>query len=301
MGTEILMIASDLWAVPEISAINPLMKTLLAFLVLMASAAPAFAENLFTPDASCACDPKIKDSLEEPIRFAFGKFQGQCVDSCRFRRARILENSSQTLVIGNLLHLGHYVKARIPLNKVESVQVGFERFAPGVDHVVLRFSFSEQLPLFTQFGKVTPAGFTRAIVISSEGVPPKGHKYSMSEGYFGYYLLDHRLATGEEMNQWTVKLHHPVRFVPLKLAQPQAARIHAHGIRRSDSESFASVYQLFANNCSTAALSLLDAETGVRRAGFFPWAELEDALPIAGPMGTEHALQNRGLIEASKI
>lgn len=272
------------------------------FLVSTAWAFPARAQRLFEIDRTCACDPKAQDFLEEPIRFAFGKFQGQCVDSCRFRRARILRERSQEIIVGNVLHLGKFVRARIRLDEIESVQAGFERFAPGVDHVFLLFSLLADAPLRSQDGRSTFLGTTRRIVLSSEGVAPKGHDYSLSEGYQGHYLLDHRLVTGEEMAAWIGKLNHPLRLVTLNLSGAEAARLLARGIERSDAESFESSYQLFRNNCSTSALSLLDWETGFRKLNWDPlhWEELEAALPIAGPFGTAHALAYRGLVKDTR-
>ncbi|MGZ3696307.1 MAG: hypothetical protein ACXWQO_20185, partial [Bdellovibrionota bacterium] len=247
---------------------------------------------------TCACDLLTKDLLEEPIRFAFGKFQGACVDSCRFRRARVLQASPQFIQVGNILHLGHYSQAKIRLDQVENVEVGFERFAPGVDHVILRFTFRAPISLLSQDGHARQLGFTRSLVISSEGVPPKAHPYSLSEGFWGHYLLAHRLITGDELDQWIAKLRHPLRLIPLQVEAPKAADLLARGIKRSDLESFRSVYRLFANNCSTSALALLDAETGYHGQNWDPiqWEEWEAALPIAGPLGTEHALGYRGLI-----
>jgi hypothetical protein len=247
---------------------------------------------------SCKCKPTRSDPLEEPVRFAFGKFSGQCVDSCRFRRARVLNDSGKELEVGNILHLGHYFSAKIRLDQVVNVEAGFERFAPGVDHVLLKFNLKSDVALHSQDGEVgdSPAA-TRAIVISSEGVPPKGTHYSLTDGYLGRYLLAHRVVTGEELDHWVAKLKHPLRMVPLELAGERAGNVLVHGLRRSEAESFTSAYQLFANNCSTAALSLLDAETHFHSTNWDPihWEEFEAALPIAGPIGTEHALGYRGL------
>jgi hypothetical protein len=268
----------------------PLILALLFFHV------SAFATPLSVASSSCQCKADRHDPLEEPIRFAFGKFSGQCVDSCRFRRARVLSDSGSVLEVGNILHLGHYVTAKIRPSQVVSVEAGFERFAPGVDHVLLKFNLRSEVSLRSQDGETAPA-VTRSIVISSEGVPPKGTHYSLTDGYFGHYLLAHRVVTGEEFGHWIAKLKHPLRLIPLALSKQAAGNVLAHGLRRSEAESFQSAYQLFANNCSTAALSLLDAEIKFHSQNWDPahWEEFEAALPIAGPLGTEHALGYRGL------
>ena len=195
--------------------------------------------------------------------------------------------------------MGKYREGKVKVGAVKNVQVGFERFAPGVDHVFLRFELSEDIPLFEQNGRGKPIGTTRVLVISSEGVPPKDHKYSMSEGYWGQYLLADRLVTGEELERWVKQLNHPVRLFSLHLSEAQVSRILLRGIRRSESSSFQSAYQLFANNCSTSALSLIDEETGFKATGWDPFhlTELEEALPIAGPFGTARELRIRGLID----
>jgi hypothetical protein len=275
------------------------MKLLVCALLLFSATSVSFgsepATHLTAADASCACNPKASDPFEEPVKFAFGKFTGQCVDSCRFRRARVRSNAGGELVVTNLLHLGKYVQARISLADVTGVEAGFERFAPGVDHMLLRFSFDRGVPLFAQDGSNTPAGTTRLVVLSSEGVPPKGRPYSLSEGYGGQYLLDHRLVSGEELAAWTKKLVHPLRFLPLVLSAEQSARILERGILRSDAVSFRQAYQLFSNNCSTSAIALLDEETGYHASN--PWEDgWEQGLPVVGPFNVERALRNRGLL-----
>ena len=117
----------------------------------------------------------------------------------------------------------------------------------------------------------------------------------MAEGFAGQYLLADRLVTGEELVRWAKEYRHPVQLFPLSLSEAQATSVLQRGISRSDAKSFRSAYQLFANNCSTAALSLLDAETGFKTTG--SWAEFQDALPIAGPIGTNRALRSRGLVD----
>jgi hypothetical protein len=265
-------------------------------LALLLFHAPAFAAPLSVASSLCQCKADPHDPLEEPIRFAFGKFSGQCVDSCRFRRARVLSDSGSVLEVGNILHLGHFVTAKIRPGQVLSVEAGFERFAPGVDHVLLKFNLRSDLFLRSQDSE-TATAVTRSIVISSEGVPPKGTHYSLTDGYLGQYLLAHRVVTGEELGHWIAKLKHPLRLIPLALSKQAAGNVLAHGLRRSEAESFQSAYQLVANNCSTAALSLLDAETKFHSQNWDPihWEEFEAALPIAGPLGTEHALGYRGL------
>ncbi len=172
------------------------MKALFPFLVLVCVwHSVGIAEILTASDPACACNAKTSDLFEEPVKFNFGRNKGQCIDSCRFRRGRILRKSGQVWRVANILHLGGYVQASIPFDKVKAAYVGFERFAFGVDHVFLKLTFSEDIELFSQTVRSERAGSTRSIVISSEGVPAVGQNYTLMDGYFGNYLLDHRLVT----------------------------------------------------------------------------------------------------------
>ena len=50
------------------------------------------AGELFTKAESCVCG-KQAQPFEEPIRFGFGPYRGQCVSSCKFRRAVELDSA----------------------------------------------------------------------------------------------------------------------------------------------------------------------------------------------------------------
>ncbi len=267
------------------------------FLPILFASIVSLGAPLSGSDRECACRPHERDLFEEPIQFRFGKFAGSCVDSCRFRRGRVVRQSSRAWVVANFFNLDRYVQARIPIDRVKSVEVGFERFAFGVDHVLLRFEFDREVPYYSQDGSFKRIGTTRRLVISSEGAPAKGGSYKLSEGFFGHYLLVHRLVIGEAMEEWVSRLKHPMRFVKLNLSKKMTVSLLKRGLTLSERESFRTAYRLFSNNCSTAVISLLDAETGFKKQNWDPinFEEFEAALPIAGPLGTEHALSYRKL------
>ncbi|KYG63604.1 hypothetical protein AZI87_14505 [Bdellovibrio bacteriovorus] len=268
---------------------------LLFFLLLFSPLAFAQTLSLTAPNKSCACSSEIEDPLEEPQSFNYGKFQGQCIDSCRFRPARILESSSH-LIVGNILHLGGYYKASIPLQNLAKVEMGFEEFLPGVSHVVLKFTLDEKAPdiiLLSQVNQQKAAIPIRSLVLSSEGVPPKDHPYTLMEAYFGNFLLAHRLVTGDEFARWIAEYAHPLKLVELKIPTETAGKIFLKGVQQSDTQRMQDVYALFSNNCSTSAFSFIDSQSNITRTG---WQRFLDALPIAGPWGTLQSLQERQLV-----
>lgn len=94
-------------------------------------------QMLARPNMQCACSPDKKDMLEEPQAFAFGKFEGQCIDSCRFRRVRVLKKTAKQIDFGNILHLGEFYSGSTPLDDIVSAEIGFEEFALGIYHIFL--------------------------------------------------------------------------------------------------------------------------------------------------------------------
>jgi hypothetical protein len=248
--------------------------------------------------SQCACSSHKKDKLEEPLAFAFGKFEGQCIDSCRFRRARLLKRTSSQLEVGNVLHLGDFYSATIPLKSISTVEIGFEEFAFGVYHVFLRFGLNKPAAVLrSQTDTNKPTVHTDRLVLSAEGVPAKGRPYSLLEAFMDQYLFAIRLTTGQEMERWITDLKHPVTFYPLKVTGEQARHAFSRGVEDSDAKGMNTGYRLFTNNCSTAALSLIIEETGFAvDPGFLNWNKFEMALPIKAPIGTFRALTERKLV-----
>ncbi len=282
------------------------MKTVIKILLLsllIPFSVNAFGEALTQSNPSCLCEQSGSDQLEEPQSFNFGKFQGLCIDSCRFRPARLLGQKSgadktEIFQLGNILHFGRFYKGSIPLKDIESVQVGFEEFLPGVYHVFLQFEILPKAPAVRLTDQLDPKKTVevRSFVISAEGVPPKDHKYDLVESYFGHYLVAIRLVTGAEMIRWTSELKHPVKMVPLKIESSSVAEIFKKAVQSSDKLRLQNVYQLFTNNCSTTILNLIDSELGWQEVSS-AWRKIEEALPIAGPIGTFRALKLRDLIQ----
>ncbi|MGE0761747.1 MAG: hypothetical protein AB7N80_00575 [Bdellovibrionales bacterium] len=277
-----------------------------SLLFILMSQADGF-EGLTQPNSKCACTSQAGDFLEAPQAFNFGRFKGQCIDSCRFRGARILSKSPYPKVkigpgevmVGNVLHLETFHTALVPLHGVEKAEVGFEEFSPGIFHVFLRFTLSEASPsirLFGQNQRPHTVAKTRTLVLSSEGVPPHDHKYDLLESYFGHYLMVHRVTSGEESVRWTSKLKHPVKYHALNVTAAQAAQILKGGLVESDKTQLQNIYQLFTNNCATAALGFIDKGLAGSVVVPAPFLQMDKALPLAGPLGTLRFLQARNLV-----
>ncbi len=271
---------------------------LILFCIVRLEIASAFPLSIKNSDCACRSG-KTTDSLEDPLSYNFGKFNGQCIDSCRFRPTRIIHSEYKKIKVGNVLHRGIFRSGVISLDDIKGVDAGFEEFMPGIYHVFLKFHFFEGNPplqFFSQIEPHQPAIETRTLVLSPEAAPPKNHKYNLIDAFLGHYLLVNRLVTGEEMERWASKYKHQVKFFPLQLSPEQASKILLRGVQESNQLMFENNYQLFTNNCSTSAFALIDFAIGNTANTGSVWSRFEEALPIAGPIGTLHALTVRGLV-----
>jgi hypothetical protein len=284
----------------------------LIFITVLFTTNLANAESLTVKNVNCVCKADVIDPLEEPISFNFGKFKGQCVDSCRFRSARILYNQTDTqqpspneIRIGNILHIGIFREALIPFNNLQYVEAGFEEFMPSIYHVFLKFQFDEKtepIKLINQVNPKAPVIETHSLVISPEAVPAVGHKFSLFGGYMGDFLLAIRVISWDEMQSRILKTNRTIKLFKLNLSKAQALQLFIHGIDESNKLRLENNYFLFSNNCSTTSLNLLDfILNNGKKTSLSDWTRFEEALPISGPFGTLHALKKRKLVKEQNL
>lgn len=292
---------------------------LFSFLSLSVWAQPQSGSSpLTTPSENCRCNSKIKDIYEEPLAFNFGPHKGSCVDSCRFRPARLLgtlAKSQKNLELTNILHRGEYWTATVPVDSVIDVSMAFEEFAPRVNHVFLQFHFNPKTPILLKSQRVLANGklskettTIQDLVVSSEGVPPKSGSYSLWEGYQGYYILAHRLQSLDETVAWMVgNKKHPVTQYSVQLNEQERKAALIEALVKTDRESFQTIYYLFTNNCATSAMSTLQAAkpllqpSWLNPSAWYPkeWS-WDLALPVNLPLGTRRVLQSRGWVDLQK-
>ncbi len=262
----------------------------------------AWAENpstLFQP--KCACVVEISDPFETPVAFNYGKNKGLCIDSCRFRPVHIISvnTSKEKFELANILHFSLFYKAEINLNDIESTDVGFEEFTPGVHHVFLKFNFKNKkgIKIFDQNSSDQNFKEIQSLVISAEGVPAKGKDYSLIEGAMGQYLFFTRILTDLEHQRWTKSLGNPVTFYRLNLDEKQSAHSFLQAIESSHLNGPNEIYQLFTNNCSTKAYSFFSDLIKDSKIKDLSWLQkISLAIPIVGPISTYSFLKNEKLI-----
>ena len=244
---------------------------------------------------ACACDEKISDPFETRLQYNFGPFQGQCVNSCKYRNVVILppDKSEKILRVANILHDNQYWIAEIPENEVEEVSIIFEKFLSSISHVALKFHLKHPMNLKAQVGKAQTQ--IQDFLFSAEGTPPRGSTYNLWDGAQGNYFLSMRFFSLEQAVQTMVKMrNHQVSQFRLNLSPEKRWGVLREGLRRSMKNSFNSIYQLISNNCATTALDLLDSQTGFQEVS--SWMNWEKGIPVDFSYGTLHALELRGLV-----
>lgn len=264
--------------------------------------------TLIDQNQNCLCNTKIKDPFESPVSFNFGKFKGECVDSCLFRSSQMIPveklplktRESNRIWISNFLHQSKFYVASVAQQAVEKVEIGFEEFRPGIHHIFLKFTFSEKDPLeiFDPLDNFKKTESLRHLVISAEGIPSKGRDYSLLEGYMENYLMLSRFLSLEQVNLVNLEKKHPIKYYSLSLDSVKASAVLKKGLEVSQDLGLKSVYKLLTNNCSTGALALLDHAIGYDSVSYF--RNIKESLPIEGPFGLKHALSKRKLLNSDQ-
>lgn len=256
--------------------------------------------TLFEP--KCACVVEINDPYETPVAFNYGNNKGLCVDSCRFRPVHIISANTpkDQFELANILHFSLFYKAQINIRDIQSTDVGFEKFTPGVHHVFLKFNFKNKksIKLFDQNSSDPKFKEIRSLVISAEGVPARGRDYSLFEGAMGQYLFITRILTDLEHQRWTKLQGNPVKFYRLNLNQKQSAESFLQAIESSHLNGPNEIYQLFTNNCSTKAYSFFSDLIVDSKMQNLNWLQkISLSIPIVGPISTYSFLKNEKLIQ----
>lgn len=271
-----------------------------------------------TKEASqCVCQKEIEDIFEVPVVFNFGKFKGQCIDSCRNRPGKIIKfENSHSLEVANILHYGSFYRASIDLNKVQNIFVGFEEFLPGIFHVFLKFDFESEGGDLTLLDQAAKAPFPKknvsfsndknlsklplkmnSLVISPEGISSKGNSYNLLESLLGHYVLVYRVLTNFEMFRQAESKHNKIRIYKLSLDKSQASKVLKEALLRTDTVKLDNIYHLFKNNCATTAFSLIESGVGPLVQSQNSLVKFQLALPVMGPIGTYHVMNQFHLLK----
>ena len=255
-------------------------------------------------DQKCACKTFPHDPFDSSLAFNFGKFQGECVDSCKYRTVKVLQQPNlNNLEVANLMHFGKFYRGTLNPTNIESVDVGFEQFEPGLFHVLLKFNLHDQAIASTFRLQNSEEGSPiklKEFVLSPEGVPPGEAKYNLFEAYKDNYLLANRFLSAQELQRRIEENKNSLTFYRLKISGQQAAEIFYKALQTSNEKGIENVYHLFSNNCATNSFSYLDKVLGPLLKKNDSFQRLQVGLPIWGPLGTLKLMYSLNLIENQK-
>ncbi len=264
-----------------------------------------YPSQMVAIDPDCRCHTDLEDPLEQPLRYTKGQFSGSCINSCKYRIPEVLEFEENTLYASNLFHGGQFWTAKIPLDSIKSVDIVFETFSPGINHVSMLFNFNQKKqvlltdPVLSRRSKSVSVD---SLIVSPEAAPPLEKKYTLLDGFLGRYALLNRLISAIEYRQMTEELDHPVRTYQTHLS-PQEAQVLLTVSLRDGNNIFNHPYQLLFNNCATSVIDyVLDAKKILRSKNWDVWDVLDPmrGIPATAPVGTIRTLQWWDIIDVAQ-
>lgn len=264
-------------------------------------------QPIVVKDLSCACTNSLQDSFEQPLKYVRGSFKGQCVNSCTHRFPTLVRGnpSKQTIEVSNTYHAEKFWTAQVPLSLLESVDIVFETFAPGINHVSMRFNFTKKNQVLLRAQNSMEAQTTATIdsfVVSPEAALPSGVKYSLKDGLMGNYVLMNRMISTEQYVAMIERLDHPVRFYRTKLNPVETQRLFQISLLDSR-EILNNPYQLFFNNCATSVIDYnLKAKKKMVSLDWDVWDVLDPlrGIPSSTTLGTLRTLSWWDIIDLAK-
>lgn len=277
---------------------------LLFFLISYYSARNLMIETVTELDEGCRCRDSVNDPFDQPHRYSFGRYEGMCINSCKFRSAHTepVTQRPGSLKVGNIFHKKAFWHTEINLHNVERAYFVFEEFRPNINHTAIRFQLRQPVLLKPQNAPNKKPFYVSSLLVSPEGIPARGTKYNFVDGILGNYTLVYRLITYESFVAYAESKKHKVLEYKLSGKHLNFKKLLTNSLKTSVSQSFKPVYQLLAKNCATTSLALLFA---ARQEGpaMADWSSeilnLAQGIPLSGEMGTLYSLKNYGFLDMS--
>lgn len=256
------------------------------------------SKKMLTNDIACQCVEFIEnDPYERPLRYVKGQYTGKCVNSCQYRAPQVITTlpSKNIITVANVFHQDQFWTAAIPVDAITQVDILFENFAPGINHVAFRFNFDRRrkisLQSQTQHDKQEFLS-ENSLVISPEAVPPFEQKYTLWDGFWGNYAMMNRILSYEQYQKIILKVNHPVRSYKAKLKSQEAQSLFTISLLDAKNIS-TNQYQLLFNNCATTVIDYsLQAKKVLRSKEWDLWDVLDPlrGIPATQPIGTLRTL-----------
>ncbi|MCB0393172.1 MAG: DUF4105 domain-containing protein, partial [Bdellovibrionales bacterium] len=250
-------------------------------------------------DTSCALG--VGDAFEGPVRLteASAKFANDCIDSDRFRAAKVVENSPTRLVFGNYLHDGKYwIATMSKAAKIDAVYFHVVKFdvVEGVTaahtQIRVRFKKGSELKLKSQNGG-SEIGTSNDFVISFEASRPKNEPYNFALGAFSNYAAVARVLSGKQRLAEADETNKTEQYM-IDLPEAEARMLVERGVIQSEEQGFSRMYNTLKPNCTTDAFDLIDGLPSVAKKNPIPFLTVLSNDPIAGP--SVEALKDRGIL-----
>ena len=249
-------------------------------------------------DASCA---QSSDQYESPTRYTENSinYADLCIDTDRYRSAKILEDNKDVIKFANYMHDGEYWIAEISKKAVvEQLYFQIVRFdvVSGITaaHTQFRIRFKKgsEMKLTSQVSAAKQIEIND-IVISYEAARPVGIPYNFALGAFNNYALVARPLSGAQRQAESTK--QATEQYTIELANnKEKLQFLISAIRKSDEMGSERIYNTIRPNCTTEVFDLLDQVPSVKKTNPVPFLTVISNNPIAAP--SLKALSERGVL-----
>lgn len=261
---------------------------------------PSLPETAINKDPNCIVN--ANDPFEPHVRMTKGPDAGACINSTLRRSAIQLSNQraaeyiapqAGTVTVANFSHNKKFWIAQIPVNKIEKMILQSEHFPMmnlllnvSIDHVQIRFDFSEPVRLVSQVKEeIKETIELKSIVLSVENISPRGEAFDFFGGAQGHYNTAYRLVSSKDKYKWMIIDNKDiVDQRKFSLNSKDAAKVLLEGIARGTQYGNTRPYDSFKRNCATEILDMLSVTIGTKKhsiVGFYSNA-LADLLDSEG-------------------
>jgi hypothetical protein len=242
-----------------------------------------------------------------------GPYKDQCIDISIKRPAVILSEDDSKITIANFYHAGAYWIAEMPKAGIDQVIFQIASFPDSVPlisfaHTQLRFVMKEgmsvKLTPQDSASKLAATEITEFSFVDQVSGPKGEDDFDASKGLGPAYGNILRVMASEDRakeelggyDKKTGKSTDLTRQYLLKMTDDEKIAAMINGVHLSAKLGYTDIYQLFKDNCTTTAFTILDESVKYsHHVGEFkihPWNVLN---PIAGP--SLSALKKRKLID----
>ena len=213
-------------------------------------------------------------------------YQGQCLDTQRFRSASIQVDDKDKIVFDNFLHNDTYWTVSLSKTaKVKEVAIQVVRFEVVSGVIAGHTQYKVQLDKGSSFELTDKDGNKETVdnlVVSFEAARPKDVSYNFAAGMVDNYILVGRVASNTQRLKEYGEGYTTENYI-LNLPEDERLEILLSGIRASQERGYGTFYNTLKPNCTTEIFDLFDKLPSVAARNPKPFLTMLSNDPVVKP------------------